>query len=240
MIITSVPSTDTPIAAKLWSGFASYLQGRLFSPTVLAVIVLSLLGYGPASADEPRGTPAEYAMIPKWCAYSNPGALTPIVGERGASPEVRAKVLQLRHAGCSGIHHYCWALIWSNRAFLNDTSDYDRQFHYSVAISDHQYVLDQSNKSCPMIPELYTKQGELYALSNKPQDAEAKFRQALGVKASYAAAYIGLSDLYETQGATDKALAALQAGIKANPKSTALQKKLQRVQQRASGTAAQP
>lgn len=116
--------------------------------------------------------------------------------------------------------------------------------YYDVAMSDYGYVFSESKRiarheRCSLFPEMYTKIGELEMLRGRPKEAEQSYFKAISLKPTYVPAYVGLSDFYETQGLTDKAIATLQQGIKANPQSSALKKKLQRVEQRTSGSESQ-
>lgn len=196
-------------------------------------------------ADDPGASEAEKAMIPKWCAFST---YTRDVHGEGywrqiPDPAIRTKIKALDDARCNGYHHYCWALIWTNRGLINPISEKKENplFYFEVALDDYLYVLGKSNeKTCPLVVDVHTKIGELQYLRGKPKEAEESFRKALKINPAHAPAYMGLSDLYEAVGASDQAIAILQAGIAANPKSSALRKKLQRVEQRTGSNATQP
>ncbi len=211
--------------------------------SALVIVAAGSLGLGgpwTALADDPRATEAEIALIPEWCKriMTKDGSGTTSSQE----PQVRAKIYDLQSSGCGGIHHFCWALIWANRGYFRSyDSQYPLAHLYGSAIDDMKYVFDHSRSGkCKLFPEMHTKTGELKLLLDRQDEAEESFRKALAIKPSYAPAYIGLSDLYEAQGAAEKAIEVLQAGIKANPKSSALQKKLKRVQQRSAGPSASP
>jgi Tfp pilus assembly protein PilF len=87
---------------------------------------------------------------------------------------------------------------------------------------------------------MHTKAGEWETLRGHPKEAEERFRKAIGIKPTHIQAYIGLCDLFESLGNNDSAIATLQIGIKANPTSSALKKKLARLQARISGKTAAP
>jgi hypothetical protein len=53
---------------------------------------------------------------------------------------VKAKVAAYLRSGCSGVRHYCWALVWSNRAVFRDATKTTKKRYFAVAISDDAYV----------------------------------------------------------------------------------------------------
>jgi tetratricopeptide (TPR) repeat protein len=226
---------------SLVGGFAGLTQSLGgAAPLRIALAALALV---PAivEAGNPDASEAEAALLPKWCAFAIESRSVHGEGawKKIPDPVIRFRIHALDERGCNGYHHYCYGIVWTNRWQQNPTAS-NNQWG-GMAIGDYEYVLRQSNPdTCPLVVDMRTKIGEIYLLQGDAKRAEESYRKALKIKPSYAPAYIGLSDLFENQGATDKSLAILQAGIKANPKSTALKKKLDRVQQRVSGTATQP
>jgi len=205
---------------------------------LIAMALNGLSGAGSAIAGDPQATEADWALIPAWCRFAMSARKTNNRVDQIPDPQLRAKIHALDTSGCNGFHHYCWALIWANRGYFANSEDHAlRRSFFDWAISDLNYILANSEpgNTCSLFPETYTKMGEMKILINKPQEAETNYRAALKLKPGYAPAYAGLSDLYETQGHTDKAIAVLQAGLKVNPKSSALKKKLARLQARTAG-----
>lgn len=201
-------------------------------------------------ANDPQATEAEWALVPAWCSDSlksysvtaNPGLYAAGLAEI-KDPQVRAKIVSLDKSGCSGYHHYCWALIWANRGYFYEGEDHwTLESFYGWAISDLNYVFNSSknSKTCLLMPEMHTKRGEMQLLLGKAKEAEASYLAAIAIKREYAPAYIALSDMYESLGDSEKALEILQTGIKANPSSGALSKKLARLQARVAGQVAKP
>lgn len=211
---------------------------------LLIMIVLNgLPGAGSAVAGDPQASEAEWAMIPAWCRFATAARKTDNKVEQIPDPHIRSKIRALDASGCNGFHHYCWALIWANRSYFYDGEDHwVTRTNYDWAISDLNYVFHNSEAgdTCALFPEMHTKMGEMKFLIGKPREAESSYRAALKLKPGYAPAYAGLSDMYEAQGASDKAVAVLQAGLKANPQSNAIKKKLARLQARTAGAGPAP
>ncbi len=207
---------------------------------LIAMALNGLPGAGSALAGDPQATAADWALIPAWCRFAMSARKTDNRVNQIPDPQLRAKIHALDKSGCNGFHHYCWGLIWANRGYLYNGEDYNlRRSYFAWAISDFQYIFANSEpgNTCSLFPESYTKLGEMKLLIDKPREAESHYREALQLKPDYAPAYAGLSDLYETQGHIDKAVAVLQAGLKVKPTSSALKKKLARLQARTAGAA---
>jgi tetratricopeptide (TPR) repeat protein len=210
-------------------------------PFIALAAVAALLGLElpwSALADDPNADEVDLALLPEWCKVVMAGG---DAVQRSNDQRVRAKLFDITSSHCSGYHHYCWALVWANRGRFRDAGPDRTRYYFEVAIDDLEYVFHHSDsKNCKLAPEMHTKIGEWKLQLDNLKGAEESFRSALAIKPSYAPAYLGLSDLYETQGTIEKSIEVLQAGIKANPKSVALEKKLKRVQQRSPGTSAAP
>ncbi len=217
------------------------MRNLLSTGMTTATMVLVLIGAGRATAGDPDASDAEMAAIPNWCKFPQYGTH----GKLDDIPDlqIRAKLAGLNRSGCKGYHHYCWALTWADRAYTIFAENPSKaSFQFGVAINDFNYVFDSSGKGsrCSLFPDMHTKIGAYKTLLNDPKGAEASFRAALEIKPGYAPAYVGLSDLYETLGKSDQAIEILQAGIKSNPKSSALKKKLDRLRARTVGQTATP
>jgi tetratricopeptide (TPR) repeat protein len=200
---------------------------------VCAMSLAALGGLRPAMAANPHAAEDELAMVPSWCRYGG----APLRGARAIAeipnPLIRYKLNAMTASGCSGIHHYCYALIWTNRAYAaSDVRAEVRHGMMGEAVDDFQYVLRNSKgrNTCVLFPDIYTKIGDLSLMREDLPAAERNYQQALTLKPGYVGAFNGLSDLFESRGEHDKAIEALEAGIKANPGSTALKKKLARIQ----------
>ena len=200
----------------------------MFSPRVIMAVWIILTPLGAHAVEE--YTDAEAALLPNWCEFHRKGSTS--------DPMVAAKLAAFKREGCGGQHHYCWGMATANRVLMPSTLGYpslDRAkmtWEFEAAVGDLDYVIKHSKGTCSLIPDIHTKSGEWMTLVGRYDQAEKRFRKAIGVKNDFAPAYIGLSDLFEIREKPNDALAVLQAGIKANPQSTALKKKLSRLQQR--------
>lgn len=203
----------------------------------LASALLLCCAAAPVCAGKPDMDDFQLSLLPRWCHLTSRNT----IDEAHLPPEELAKAHGYFKSGCSGLHHYCWALTWTNLGhFPNPENKSPPEFYYGQAIGDYDYVLERSQKGCKLLPDIHTKIGALEAIMGNSKKAEKQFHNALSLNPGYIPAFAGLSDLYETQGDIDKARTVLGAGIKANPQSGALKKKLARLQARTGGTALAP
>ena len=198
-------------------------------------VLVALLAWAPltARADKPPTDDFQLSLLPRWCHLTQSNTI-----DREHLPlEELAKPNAYFKSGCAGILHYCWALTWSNLGyFAQPDAPSPPSFYFGQAIADYEYVLGHSGPNCIMLPDIYTKMGSLQAQMQKPREAEQLFDKALKINPRFAPTFVAMSDLYETRGDIDKARAALEAGLKANPQSSALKKKLARLNARTAGT----
>ncbi len=206
--------------------------------TVAAWIILAPVGARavevPDAAD--IAAAAQVALLPDWCEfYFKTSNLAP---QNATDPAMSSKLAGFIRKGCAGHDRYCSALARANRVLMSQTFQSQpmsiemQGSQFDAALADFDHVLRSSKPACPLVPDMYTKSGEWMTKVGKYKIALERFQKAIRARNDYAPAYIGLSDLYETLEKPDYALAALQQGIKANPQSTALKKKLNRLQQR--------
>ncbi|HYN76626.1 MAG TPA: tetratricopeptide repeat protein [Lamprocystis sp. (in: g-proteobacteria)] len=209
------------------------LTGSFIRSTVTALLI-ALLTSLPAWAEH-RAKANELPFIQPWCSYIS--FVTNDQADRNPTPdpETAALIAKIHRTGCRGYWHACWGMALRNRGIAHQLEGTQEGYWFHEAISGFGFVLRESGPACSLIPQLHAEMGETYALLGDVNAAEWSYRQALKAKPGYVKAYVGLSDLFEQQGAMDKAIAVLQEGIKANPASSGLKKKLQRVQARASG-----
>lgn len=202
---------------------------RLSSAMAILVVGILLTPIGAHAVED--YSDEEAALLPTWCeVYRRTGNLRP---SDARDTMVASRLAAFIRQGCGGHHHYCWALATANRAlFFRSDNPNAQAWQLKDAMGDFNYVLRNSKNTCPLVPDMHTKSGEWHTLIGNYKEAEKRLRQAIAIRPDYAPAYVGLSDLFETQDKPDEALAALQQGLKANPKSAALKKKLDRLQQR--------
>lgn len=202
-----------------------------FSP----LLILIGSAYWAGAIADSGATLEELPMLPLWCPTYN---FVYKGGETLPKPDARTRAQQekILKSGCDGAWHYCWALAHKYRATFGEGDAQTIKNELKQAISNGDYVLERSGNKCVLIPEIHAMKGEVHTLAGDVKAAEESFARALKLKPGYSRAYIGLSDLYEQQDQPEKSVAALEEGIKDNPRSSALKIKLKRLQGRLSGS----
>lgn len=171
----------------------------------------------------------EWALGPAWCqleddlAWAHPDTVQ--------DATLRNQLKLMWNQGCAGNHHYCAAIYSLNKAFFSEDKTAIEPFIGS-AKGDFSYVINQSKSTCPLVYDGHVKFGEALLLIDQYSEAEKEFLKALRNNPQKSAAYIGLSNLYELQGYSEKAAAILAEGLRNNPKSASLRKKLDRLKGR--------
>ena len=168
--------------------------------------------------------PREIAMLPRYCIF------TPTFVQAGVpgSNDVQA----LNHwksvmgETYKGMHHYCWALMKTNRANVLATNRQTRQAWLEVSIGDFDYVITIAPRDFVLLPEILTKKGEnLIALGRAPQGIGEMLR-AIELKPDYWPPYAHISDYYKAIGDRQKAREFLEKGLSLSPDATALKRRL--------------
>jgi len=173
-----------------------------------------------AFAGKPENiTEAEMALLPQYCpdtfgfkygdAYFNTSPNAPEwVGLMGKS--------------FWAMHHYCWALINLGRAQKPSMSAMQRQATREYAISDMQYVIENSTPDFIMLPEIFTKKGEVLLTLKRPLEARDAFAKARELKPDYWPPYFQWGGYLMRAGQKNEAREVVEAGLSFAPQSKAL------------------
>ena len=163
-------------------------------------------------------TDAEMALLPRYCAdvqgfkygdaYYNTSPNAP-------------KWVGMMGKGFWAMHHYCWALLTLGRAQKPMVAPNLRQAMREYAIGDMQYVIENTTPDFIMLPEIYTKIGEVQLLLKHPTEANAAFARARSLKPDYWPAYIGWAEYLQRAGEKAKARELVADGL-SSPQAKAL------------------
>jgi len=124
------------------------------------------------------------------------------------------------------LHHYCWAMMKTNRALLLARDRRVRQFFLNDSIAEFDYVIERAKPDFVLLPEILTKRGENQFLLNRAPLGILDLERAMEIKPDYWPPYARLADYYKESGDTAKARQVLEAGLKAAPQASALSRRL--------------
>lgn len=181
------------------------------------------------SANDPKMTADDYKLIPDWCGYT--GGTSPAPGAPKSNAKAEALVGQFVRSGCGGIHHYCWALVWAARGDRTRKPDM-KIYYYDWAISDFGYASNpnRTRNSCLLLPEMKRRTGDLQRYLGNFIESVRNYREAIVLNPSMVLAYSGLSGAYVMQDLNAEAISIIKEGLKANPNSSFLKKRLQQLE----------
>lgn len=120
------------------------------------------------------------------------------------------------------LHHYCWARLSVNRARKANISSRERISLLESALHDYNYVTHKAPDSFILLPEIYTKVGELQLLRKQPSKADEAFTRARYLKPDYWPAYSGWVEYLITTGRRAEALDVVKAGLYNSPNAKVL------------------
>jgi len=182
--------------------------------TLLSFFSLYFFSILANAASFPR-TEAEFSQLPPFCKarYSE-------------GPSYKLWNKKLGRENFIHIHHLCSGLNGINASFNINKQHPGYARTLRSAISGIDYVLQRTDKSFVLYPGMLLKKGEALLLLNKPGEAITEIQEAISINPKYSPAYAKLSDIYKAQGDKVKAKKILEQGLKFNPKSKSLRRKL--------------
>jgi tetratricopeptide (TPR) repeat protein len=165
-------------------------------------------------------TPAEMALIPKYCPDTNTFGYG---GTADTQSPNAPKWVALMGKGFYRVHHYCWALIALLRAERPTVSKQEKIGIWEGAMSDLQYVIDYAPPDFVLLPEIYTKMGEVELKLNRPREAETHLTKAVALKRDYWPAYVKWGEYLKNTGHKAEAKRVTEEGLAYSPSSKTLQ-----------------
>jgi hypothetical protein len=126
------------------------------------------------------------------------------------------------------LHHYCWALV-SKQKYFRARGAIQRNFYFKQFMGDIDYVIENTKKNgidWPYFHVLLIEQGEMLLVREDYPGSLAKANEALAHKPDAEKAHTLKFDIYMAMGNKKKAIEAGQEGLKTNPGSHRLRKRL--------------
>lgn len=195
-----------------------FTQRRLPFSTMMPRLLLglALMGLaGTAAANKPDDiTEAEMKLLPAYCvdtmgfnygdAYSN------------TSPRAGHWVALMGKTFWA-MHHYCWAHINMSRSRRAGISPQLRQALWEGIRGDYGYVIKNATPDFIMLPEIYTRIGEVELLLGHPDKAGEAFGRARQLKPDYWPAYSHWAEFLMKIGRRPEAMKVVISGLENAP-----------------------
>jgi len=163
-------------------------------------------------------------MLPRYCMYTQlfrdrvPGGMNPAEIKRWGS--------LMGHDAFHHMHHYCAALIDTNRAEFLSRSRVDRLFYLDHSIKEFDYVIRSVPRDFILLPEILTKKGKNLILLGQSQLAINELQRAIELKPDYWPPYAELSDYHKGMGDLQKAREYLEKALSHSPNANGLKSRL--------------
>jgi len=193
-----------------------------------SVLAAGIPAYGqgvPGYPDDPRYAydPREVALLPRYCIHTQlfrdnvPG---------GNNPDEVKRWTLIMGSSFPNMHHYCWGLMYTNRAFLLARSEQMRTHYLGRSIAEFDYVIQRALPDFRLLPEILTKKGENLIRLDKGPEGISQLERAVALKPDYWPPYAAMSDYYTKIGDLAKAREWLEQGLSASPDTKALMRRL--------------
>jgi len=167
----------------------------------------------------PNITTAEMALIPAYCKDANS------FGYGGTSDSMSPnapKWVAMMGRGFWAVHHYCWAQIRLLRIQGPSTPQVIKQGMRELAVGDLNYVIEHSPPDFILLPEIYTKMGQVQLDLKQPANADASFAKARALKPDYWPAYFHWAWYLQNAGQKATAKQVVEEGLSYAPESKSL------------------
>jgi tetratricopeptide (TPR) repeat protein len=174
------------------------------------------------------------ALLPQYCKYTPTYREHVPGGNNKAEIEKWETIMGPRRDApgplFNAMHHYCNAIIKTNRALLLARSEQVRKFYLDSSIVEFDYVLERAPASFVLLPEILTKKGENLLRLGKGAPGVLELEHAIDLKSDYWPPYAALSDYYKESGDLAKARQFLQTALNFAPDAKPLQRRVSELQ----------
>jgi tetratricopeptide (TPR) repeat protein len=163
--------------------------------------------------------------LPEWCKYTM--ELPSSAEEKGAYGDPRGApwVAEFGQHRFMHLHHYCRGLdhLYQGARVVNEQ---EREFLFKEAVKECDYLLDRTDDTFVLKPEIYYKKGVALMTLGKAVEAVESFTTALRIRPDYEPAYVSLSQFFERAGDRAEARRLIEEGLRWIPQSTQLTARL--------------
>ena len=185
----------------------------------LAFVSCALLSGGYVAAKPADITESEMKLLPRYCPDTQGFGY----GDAYSRTSPRAGYwVSLMGPTFWNMHHYCWAEISMNRSRKARLSPMTRRGLWESARNDYGYVIQNSPPDFILLPEIYTKIGQVEMLLDRPNKADEAFSRARHLKPDYWPAYSHWAEFLIQNRKLTEAMEIVQEGLKNAPQSKVL------------------
>ncbi len=188
----------------------SAIRGLIFQLALVVAMFSPSLAVIAAPQDI---TEVEMKLLPRYCPDT--ATFTP-------NPTREAYWRSVMGKGFSALHHYCWGQITMMRSRKAGLPAHIRQGMWESAVGDYLYVIRNSQADFVLLPEIYTRVGEVELLLAHTDKANNAFARARQLKPDYWPAYSSWVEYLMNTGKRSEALKFVVTGLQHSPEAKVL------------------
>ena len=187
---------------------------RMQKPIIFLLVSFSMLIPGIASAKPANVTEAELQILPRYCRDT---MWFPARHSQRKDYWIGVMGKTFIH-----MHHYCWGLVNLNRARKSEVRLGRKMSGLNDVLNDFRYVVNAAPPDFLLLPEIYTRIGEVELLLKNTQKANEAYEKARNLKSDYWPAYSQWVEFLISIGKRSEALELVKNGLKHSPEAKVL------------------
>ncbi len=164
-------------------------------------------------------TDAELARLPAYCKARS---------GKGTPAEKKYWSKRMGRDNFIHMHHYCGGLNLLNKSYGVVDKDTKERF-LQRALHQFKYMQRMTSKDFYLRSEIANKAGNTFLRLGNVGESIREFSNGIKLNANYVLNYVGLSKVYKKYDDITKARGILEQGLKHNPSSKLLKKRLKRL-----------
>ncbi len=189
---------------------------------ILAIVAV-MISMSAVAQKPDHVTAAEMGLIPAYCKDANSFGYG---GTADSMSPNAPKWVAMMGPGFWAVHHYCWAQIKLMRIQGPSVSQTIKQGTREAVLGDLLYSIENSPPDFVLLPEIYTKRGQVHLDLKRPAAADASFAKARSLKPDYWPAYVHWAAYLQSIGRKASAKELAEEGLAYAPDSKSLRKLL--------------
>lgn len=197
------------------------LTAKTYYARLITALLVVTIGLSPTSTHAQgrhNFTEREISMLPDFCRHKLARD-----AQKEVDPADTARFQELLGRTYLHLHHYCYGLVFTNRAKLARVTASERNSLLSQSIGEFDYTIRNSTVDFVLLPEMLTKKGENLLRLRRIQEGVSTLQSAIQTKPDYWPPYAVLSDYFKANGELDAARGWIEKGIAASPGAKALE-----------------
>ncbi len=168
-------------------------------------------------------TDADLRVLPEYCAVRTR------LGTDKTNPKV-SHWQNIMGPTYVHLHHYCRALKYFHCA-KREVNKKEKNACLKKALGQFDYIISALVKGFPLEAEAHLLKGDTLHLLKRSGEAISEYNRVISIKPDYMKAYRSKAKVLISLGQTPQAIAAIEEGLKVNPRSKSLRRLLRKIKE---------